>query len=167
MKGKVLLMLLVAVAAGAGCRAKDEPRASATEKVRPVASHSQAKPPAPQPADDGHGHGQADEVPAFQTDAGELKSLKPTLSPALFKGRQKQGYEAAQAIPETIAQLPCYCHCDMSFGHKSLYTCFEDNHASQCAVCVNEALIAYNLHKGGMAPAQIREYIIQQYSKQQ
>jgi Protein of unknown function with PCYCGC motif len=108
----------------------------------------------------------APRVPAFQ-DAQSAKSLRPTLAAEQFFGPTRDAYRVVKEIPETIAQLPCYCHCDMSFGHKSLYTCFEDTHASQCAVCVNEALIAYNLHKGGMPPAQIREYIIQQYSKQQ
>jgi len=108
----------------------------------------------------------ASRVPAFQ-DAQSAKSLRPTLPAEQFFGPTRDAYRVVKEIPETIAQLPCYCHCDMSFGHKSLYSCFEDTHASQCAVCVNEALIAYNLHKGGMAPAQIREYIIQQYSRQQ
>ncbi len=103
-------------------------------------------------------------VPAFQ-DAQSAKSLRPTLPAEQFFGPTRDAYRVVKEIPETIAQLPCYCHCDMSFGHKSLYSCFEDTHASQCAVCVNEALIAYNLHKGGMPPAQIREYIIQQYSR--
>src|SRR5829696_1978935 len=105
-------------------------------------------------------------VPAFQ-DAQSAKSLRPTLPAEQFFGPTRDAYRVVKEIPETIAQLPCYCHCDMSFGHKSLYSCFEDNHASQCAVCVNEALIAYNLHKSGMPPAQIREYIIQQYSRMQ
>jgi Protein of unknown function with PCYCGC motif len=105
-------------------------------------------------------------VPAFQ-DARSARNLGPTLSPEQFTGQTRDAYRVVKEIPETIAQLPCYCHCDMSFGHKSLYSCFEDNHASQCAVCVNEVLIAYNLQKNGMAPAQIRDYIIQQYSKQE
>jgi hypothetical protein len=105
-------------------------------------------------------------VPALQ-DASSARKLGPTLQPEQFHGPTRDAYRVVKEIPETIAQLPCYCHCDVSFGHKSLYSCFEDTHASQCAVCVNEALIAYNLQKSGMAPAQIREYIIQQYSRQE
>jgi hypothetical protein len=45
-------------------------------------------------------------------------------------------------------------------GHKSLYSCFEDDHAAHCAVCVNEALLAYKLEKEGkMTTAQIRDRI--------
>jgi hypothetical protein len=53
----------------------------------------------------------------------------------------------------------------MSIGHKSLHSCFEDDHAAHCAVCVNEALQAYRLQKEqGLSPAQIRQRIVAQYS---
>jgi hypothetical protein len=105
-------------------------------------------------------------VPAFQ-DAASARALPPTLQPEQFFGPTRDAYRAVKEIPETIAQLPCYCHCDQSIGHKSLHSCFQDTHASQCVVCVNEALIAYNMQKSGMSPAQIRERIIAQYSRQQ
>ena len=105
-------------------------------------------------------------VPAFQ-DARSAINLPATLQPEQFFGPTREAYRAAKEIPETIAQLPCYCHCDQSMGHKSLHSCFQDTHASQCAVCVNEALIAYNMQRSGMTPAQIRERIIAQYSRQQ
>ncbi|HKR00842.1 MAG TPA: CYCXC family (seleno)protein, partial [Pyrinomonadaceae bacterium] len=87
-------------------------------------------------------------VPAFQ-DVKSAQNLPPTLSPEQFYGPTRDAYRVAQEIPETIAQLPCYCHCDQSIGHKSLHSCFQDTHASQCAVCVNEALIAYNMQRSG------------------
>lgn len=106
-------------------------------------------------------------VPAF-SDAASARNLPPTLPPEQFIGPTRDAYRIVREIPETIAQLPCYCYCDQSFGHKSLYSCFQDNHASQCAVCVNEALMAYDMQKNmGMSPAQIRERIIAQYSAMQ
>jgi hypothetical protein len=70
-------------------------------------------------------------------------------------------------IPVTIAQMPCYCHCDRGFGHKSLHSCFEDDHATHCATCVDEALVAYRLQKEQkLSPAQIRERIIAEFSGQ-
>lgn len=173
MKSKVLWLLLVAAAAGAGCAAKEERRASAGDKFQPAASHGPssrvaAQGPRQQDDHDGHGHGQPGEVPAFETDLKSLKSLKPTLSPALFYGKQKEGYEAARAIPQTLAQLPCYCHCDKGFGHKSLHTCFVDDHAAHCAVCIDEALLAYKLEKEEkLKPEQIRERIIAKYAAEQ
>src|SRR5258705_796581 len=65
-------------------------------------------------------------VPAYQS-ASEAQTLKATLSPAQFVGKTRDAYKAAQQIPATLAQLPCYCHCDEGFGHKSLHSCFEDD----------------------------------------
>ena len=105
-------------------------------------------------------------VPAFQ-DAKSASLSLPTLQPEQFFGPTREAYRVAKEIPETIAQLPCYCHCDQSIGHKSLLSCFQDTHASQCTVCVSEALVAYNMQKSGMKPEQIRERIVAQYSRQE
>ncbi len=107
-------------------------------------------------------------MPAFQIDPASLKSLGPTLTAEKFSGKQRAAYQAVKEIPRTIAQLPCYCHCDKGFGHKSLHTCFVDDHAAHCAVCVDEALLAYRLEKEEkLKPEQIRERIIAQYSSAQ
>jgi hypothetical protein len=91
--------------------------------------------------------------------------LGPTLDPSSFTDITRDAYRAAREIPVTLAQLPCYCHCDQGFGHKSLYSCFEDDHASHCDVCVREALLALKLEKEEkMSPAQIRDTIVAQYS---
>ena len=116
----------------------------------------------------GHSHGAPGRVPRFAKSNLELKNLPPVLSAAQFTGKTRLAYAAVKEMPETIAQLPCYCHCDEGFGHKSLQTCFVDDHASHCAVCVEEALLAYKLQKEeGLNPAQIRERIIAQYGAPQ
>lgn len=104
-------------------------------------------------------------VPKHYETAPDPESLGPTLAPARFFGKTRQAYEVAGQIPLTLSQLPCYCHCDETVGHESLYSCFEDEHASSCAVCVDEALLAYKLENSGKTPAQIREQIIAQYSR--
>jgi len=105
-------------------------------------------------------------IPAHFEKAPERGSLGPTLPPEQFFGKAKEAYSVVREIPQTIAQLPCYCHCDQEFGHKSLYSCFEDDHASHCAVCVEEALLAYQLQKTEkLSAAQIRDRIISQYSQ--
>ena len=94
-------------------------------------------------------------------------NLGPTLPPEKFSGKTRDAYKAAREIPQTLAQLPCYCHCDRGMGHKSLHSCYEDDHAAHCAVCVDEALMAYRLQKEqGLSAAQIRERIIADYSQQ-
>lgn len=104
------------------------------------------------------------DVPAHHETAPSANSLGPTLNPTKFIGKTKQAYKVARKIPSTLAQLPCYCHCDQNVGHKSLHSCFEDEHAASCAVCVDEALRAYQMEKSGKTAEQIREQIIAQYS---
>jgi hypothetical protein len=158
MKSKILFAGLLAVAllasgcAGQGSQTASERRANSS---LPVAQ-----------AGDAHaGHAAPGRVPAFETDPASLKKLPPTLDPKLFTGQQREGYAAVREIPQTIAQLPCYCHCDEGFGHKSLHTCYVDDHAAHCGICIDEALLAYKLHKQDkLTPAQIRERIIAEYT---
>lgn len=106
-------------------------------------------------------------VPAHAKEAPSLTALPPTLPPERFFGQARLAYQVAREIPQTLAQLPCYCYCDETFGHKSLHTCYESDHSAQCATCVNEALLAYRLQKEqGLTPAQIRERIIAEFSRQ-
>jgi len=108
----------------------------------------------------------AQTMPAHYETAPSRSSLGPTLEPEKFTGLVREAYRAAREIPQTLAQLPCYCHCDRGMGHKSLHSCYEDDHASHCAVCVNEALLALKLqreHK--LTPAQIRDRIVQEFGQ--
>lgn len=139
---------------------------SARTKVEPKRNTAQATPPA-----DNHAHGPSTgvkHVPAYYPAPPNRNSLAPTLDPEVFTGITRDAYRAVKQIPTTIAQLPCYCHCDEGMGHKSLYSCFEDDHASHCAVCVNEALMALRLEREEkLSAAQIRERIVVHYSSQQ
>jgi hypothetical protein len=107
----------------------------------------------------------ANQVPAHYEAPPALRDLPPILAPSQFAGKTREAYEAVKQNPITIAQMPCYCHCDRGMGHKSLHSCFEDDHAAHCATCVDEALIAYRLQREGLSDAQIRERIIAQYSE--
>jgi hypothetical protein len=133
------------------------------QQVTPVQKASQSTTQTPAP---NHEHSAAAKtIPAHFEVPPSKSSLGPTLDPNSFTGITRDAYRAAKEIPVTLAQLPCYCHCDRGFGHKSLYSCYEDDHASHCAVCVQEALLALKLEKEQkMTPAQIRDTIIAQYS---
>ena len=104
-------------------------------------------------------------VPAYQTVAPEPRTLPATLSPEAFTGNKRLAYKAAQDIPEVLAQLPCYCHCDRTQGHKSLHSCFESEHGENCGICIGEALMAYNLHKQRVPVSEIRKQIIAAYGE--
>jgi hypothetical protein len=105
-------------------------------------------------------------MPAHFEYAPSRSSLGPTLDPQKFTGLAREAYRAAREIPQTLAQLPCYCHCDRGMGHKSLHSCYEDEHASECATCINEALLALKLEKEHkLTPAQIRDRIVQEFGQ--
>ena len=59
-----------------------------------------------------------------------LHETRPTLPPERFEGKVRRAYAVARQIPEVLDQLYCYCRCRENFGHKSLLSCFVDNHAS-------------------------------------
>jgi hypothetical protein len=136
--------------------------ASNPTQVTAIKNANQSVPQTPQ-----HEHSPtttAKAIPAHFEVPPSKSSLGPTLDPSSFTGITRDAYRAAREIPVTLAQLPCYCHCDQGFGHKSLYSCYEDDHAAHCDVCVREALLALKLEKEGMTPAQIRDTIVAQYS---
>jgi uncharacterized protein YbaR (Trm112 family) len=58
------------------------------------------------------------------------REKKPVLSPALFVGQTARAYRIAQEIPDILDQLYCYCECDKHLGHKSLLSCFTDDHGA-------------------------------------
>jgi Protein of unknown function with PCYCGC motif len=155
-KNLIIVIAVLAVVACAVVFLRGDSPQQTSQSASPDVSHSHA-----QPATDMQ---KAPIVPAFQTVA-DSKSLGPTLPPSQFFGKAREAYQVAKEIPQILAQLPCYCHCDRGLGHKSLHTCFEDDHASHCAVCVDEALLAYQLQKNEhLTPEQIRERIIQKYT---
>ncbi len=57
-------------------------------------------------------------------------SLPATLSSEFFTGEVKEGYQIAEAIPDVLAEIRCYCGCDRSIGHRNLLDCFVDDHAA-------------------------------------
>ena len=90
---------------------------------------------------------------------------RPTLSPAKFSGKVAKAYQAAKEIPQVLDKIYCYCDCELNFGHKSNLTCFVDNHASQCDICINEALDAYYYVQKGLTIKEIKKKIDNKFGK--
>ena len=58
---------------------------------------------------------------------------RATLDPNIFKDPQvREAYRIAKEIPWVLDSIYCYCKCEESpaFKHKSLLSCYVDNHAS-------------------------------------
>jgi hypothetical protein len=156
----VLVLLVVAAVVVAMRSGNQQPRQ--TMSAAQVNDHSKMQ------AHDGYGMGDyaaTGRIPAYYSTAPDVSSLPPTLSPELFTGNKKLAYQAAKDIPQTLAQLPCYCHCDRGHGHKSLHSCFESEHGENCGICMGEALMAQSLQKRGVSVAEIRKQIIAAYGR--
>jgi|SRR3990172_1285028 len=56
---------------------------------------------------------------------------RATLDPSLFKdARVRSAYQAARDVPWLLDSIYCYCFCEESFRHKSLLSCYVDDHAA-------------------------------------
>ena len=104
----------------------------------------------------------ADESAAVVSKSAEV------MSPALFNDeRTRAAYQVAKDIPEVLEQLPCFCGCMTSFGHKNNLFCFRDQHGSACEICQDIAFDAKKMHDQGLAIAQIQDNIKAKYSRYQ
>lgn len=77
--------------------------------------------------------------------------------------RVAQTYTMAAQIPQMLDGVFCYCMCAQTFGHYSLLDCFREDHAADCDVCLNEAMIAYQMTQDGASLDDIRQAVDQQY----
>jgi hypothetical protein len=58
---------------------------------------------------------------------------RATLDPGMFADQKvRKAYQVAKDIPWVLDSIYCYCQCAESpaFRHKSLLSCYVDNHAS-------------------------------------
>ena len=90
--------------------------------------------------------------------------LRITLDPNNFQGAVREAYEVAEKDPALLAQLHCYCGCDVTDGHKNLLDCFRDTHGSTCVICCGEARDAESMASRGMAIEQIRDALRARYA---
>ncbi|TAN60180.1 hypothetical protein EPN18_09115 [bacterium] len=100
------------------------------------------------------------------TDPKELRGgeTRQTLAPENFTGQIADAYRIAREIPEILDSLHCYCECKKHFGHKSLLTCYVDEHAKHCDICMDEAFIAYEMHRQGKDVLAIRKAVDARYA---
>lgn len=65
-------------------------------------------------------------------------------------------YEMAAQIPGVLDGLYCHCDCSKHSDHRSLLTCFQDDHGAACDVCLTEAALAYRMTTEGQSLKEIR-----------
>ncbi len=140
----VLAGLLLLFAAGA---AAQQP---ATPKAKKVAAQSHpAEPPVVR----------LPGIPAYHA-APPHAPLPATLPASDFTDpRVQTAYAMAARIKNVLYQEPCYCRCDKTLSHTSLYSCYAGTHASVCETCLMEGIFTYLETKKGKSPGEIRAMI--------
>ena len=87
------------------------------------------------------------------------------LSDPKFRKRVAEAYDMAREIPQVFDGLHCYCECHAGkWGHRSLLSCFESRQADGCHGCLEEARLAYRLHKDGKSLAEIRAAVDEEFA---
>ncbi|WP_078380286.1 PCYCGC motif-containing (lipo)protein [Sutcliffiella halmapala] len=85
-------------------------------------------------------------------------------------------YSAAAQHQEVLEQIPCYCGCGTSAGHKSSYQCFVhevhedgsidwDDHGTRCGVCLEIAASSIVEYSKGKSIIEIRDMIDETYKE--
>lgn len=120
---------------------------AATASAAPSTTPSAVATPPAAPASAGHDHHKHG-APA-STSAVKLTSSHPSgiLDASNFTDPAvRDAYAKAREIPDRLEKMYCYCHCKENPGlkHKSLLTCFQSDHAAECGICMQEAVMAYN-----------------------
>lgn len=85
----------------------------------------------------------------------ETRPLKP---PSRYNSQVAWYYKRAAEIPEVLDSIYCYCKCreNPRFRHKNLLTCFTDDHASECGICMSQMKMAWKMTKKGKSISEIR-----------
>lgn len=119
---------------------------------------------AAQPAADSTQASAVQAAPSTQATA-DAAGVNNVLDPMGFADqRVRLAYDAAKKYAHVLEQIYCYCHCKKNVGHRALVECFETDHASNCDVCMNEAMIAARMTQDGKTPKEIQKAIDAYYA---
>ena len=99
----------------------------------------------------------AQSTPTTQAPA-DVAKVNKVLDPAGFSDpRVRAAYDAAKQYAHVLEEIYCYCRCKENIGHRALVECFETDHATNCDVCMNSAIIAARMTKDGRTPKEINK----------
>ncbi|HYK43094.1 MAG TPA: PCYCGC motif-containing (lipo)protein [Thermoanaerobaculia bacterium] len=95
---------------------------------------------------------------------------RPLQNPSIYAGWNdtdvKKAYEAARKYPATLDLIHCFCECKESprEHHKTLLTCFTNEHAAGCGICQHEAILAAKLKDDGASDEEV-EFTVESLHK--
>jgi hypothetical protein len=102
------------------------------------------------------GNGVSQELTMADMPALKGNETKPIVSPSRYRGKTASSYNVAIKYGEVLDYMYCYCNCKQSIGHKSLRSCFTDDHAANCGICQDQAFFAAELTDQGKDLAEVR-----------
>lgn len=97
----------------------------------------------------------------------KLIETRPILPAGMWSGKAAEAYRLAAEIPHVVDAQYCYCDCSKNpkFMHKTLLTCYTDNHGAECSICQNEVFKSYDLYKKGYSIPDIKKEVDKEFSK--
>ena len=94
-----------------------------------------------------------------------FRETNKVLDPMRYKmQKQMLSYGVAGQIPQVLDQIYCFCGCSHSIGHKSLLSCFTDDHAANCGICMDQALLADKMTRKGSTIIEIVDAMDAQFN---
>ena len=96
-------------------------------------------------------------------------AASPTVALAELPDATADVYRYASDHAIHFNEIPCYCGCESSLGHRNLEDCFVnaagdwDAHAFGCGVCTAEAIAAREQLDAGVAISDVRQSIIDRF----
>jgi hypothetical protein len=102
-----------------------------------------------------------------QVSVSGLIETRPLLPPDMWRGRAAEAYRLAAEIPQVVDAQYCYCDCSKNprFKHKTLLTCYTDDHGANCDICQNEVFMSYDLYKKGYSIPDIKAAVDKEFEK--
>ncbi len=102
-----------------------------------------------------------------KTEGGGLIETRTILPADMWKGRAAEAYRLAAEIPQVVDRQYCYCDCSKNprFKHKTLLTCYTDDHGANCDICQNEVFMTYDLYKKGYSIPDIKTEVDKEFGK--
>ncbi len=111
----------------------------------------------------------ADMIQNHLLESEDAVETRKTLDPLMFASVPyvSNTYKIAKDDPSLLDKFFCYCYCAVNpiFKHKSLLTCYVDDHASQCGICMKQAMDAKAMTAKGKTPIEISRYFKSKYLK--
>ncbi|MDH5560687.1 MAG: PCYCGC domain-containing protein [Deltaproteobacteria bacterium] len=85
-----------------------------------------------------------------------FRETKSVMNPMAYRAsKQIRAYSVAKKHPKVMDHIYCFCGCSKTIRHKSLLSCFTDNHGSMCGICQDQAIMAAEMAEDGKSMIEI------------